>query len=46
MLPEEYIVNCARSMDWKVQTDDKVELYWDLTIQNDSGTQQARYYPS
>ena len=27
---------------------DEVELYWDLTIpdRHDSGTQQARYYPS
>ena len=47
MLPEEFIGNCARSMDWKAKTGGmsihlliswrtmKVELYWDLTIQTD-----------
>ena len=47
MLPEEFIGNCARIMDWKaldkwyehtpadVVENDEVELYWDLTIQTD-----------
>ena len=29
-----------------VVENDEVELYWDITIMYDSGTQQARYYPS
>ena len=46
MFPEEFIGNCARSIDWKVPTggmsipadvveNDEVELYCDLTIQTD-----------
>ena len=41
MLPEEFIGNSARSMDWyehipaDVVENDEVELYWDLTIQTD-----------
>ena len=44
LLPEEYIGNCARSMDWNYQTsgtpadvveNDEVELYWVLTFHTD-----------
>ena len=55
MLPEEFVGNCAKSMDWKAQTggmsippdgmeNNKVELYWDLTFQTDMTVAQNRPY--
>ena len=56
MLPEEYIGNCARSMDWKAQTGGSMSIHLLMLCgivlgsyypdRHDSGTQQAIYYPS